>query len=63
MDTLTWRKSTRSGFNNNDCVEVARAAGTFYTRDSKDPDGPRHSLPIAEAASFIEAVKRGTYDL
>ncbi|WP_019629341.1 DUF397 domain-containing protein [Actinomadura atramentaria] len=63
MFDLTWRKSTRSGFSNNECVEVARAAGTFYARDSKDPEGPRHRLLIAEAAAFIAAVKRGTYDL
>jgi hypothetical protein len=63
MDTLTWRKSTRSGFNGNDCVEIARNAGTFYTRDSKDPEGPQHRLPLNEATAFIAAVKQGKYDL
>ncbi|WP_084693069.1 DUF397 domain-containing protein [Actinomadura atramentaria] len=64
MPDLVWRKSLRSSFvKNAECVEVARAAGSFYTRDSKDPDGPRHCLPLPEAAAFIAAVKRGRYDL
>jgi hypothetical protein len=36
-----WRKSTRSGNNGGNCVEVARnLPGTVAVRDSKDSDGP-----------------------
>ncbi|MEO3826066.1 DUF397 domain-containing protein [Actinomadura sp. B10D3] len=40
----TWRKSSYSGSNGGDCVELADATGTaadaVAVRDSKDPDGP-----------------------
>ena len=36
-----WRKSTRSGGNGGDCVEVAgNLPGVVGVRDSKDPAGP-----------------------
>lgn len=38
---LTWRKSTLSGTNNDNCVEVASLpGGGRAVRDSKNPDGP-----------------------
>ncbi|MFD6663883.1 DUF397 domain-containing protein [Micromonospora chalcea] len=43
-----WRKSTRSGDNGGDCVEVAtNLPGVVAVRDSKDPSGPwlRFSSP------------------
>ncbi|GAB7049386.1 DUF397 domain-containing protein [Catenuloplanes indicus] len=38
MDHLTWKKSTRSGPNGGDCIEVATANEHIYVRDSKNPD-------------------------
>ncbi|MFG1674619.1 DUF397 domain-containing protein [Micromonospora sp. NPDC049282] len=36
-----WRKSTRSGDNGGDCVEVStNLPGLVAVRDSKDPNGP-----------------------
>jgi hypothetical protein len=36
-----WRKSSRSGSNGGNCVEVARnLPGVIAVRDSKDLDGP-----------------------
>jgi hypothetical protein len=36
-----WRKSSRSGGNGGDCVEVADGpTGVVGVRDSKDPTGP-----------------------
>jgi hypothetical protein len=36
-----WHKSTRSGSNGGDCVEVAdNLPDVVAVRDSKDPDGP-----------------------
>ncbi|WP_433155245.1 DUF397 domain-containing protein [Actinomadura nitritigenes] len=41
---MSWRKSTRSGENGGDCVELADAAGAVAdavaVRDSKESDGP-----------------------
>lgn len=36
---LSWRKSSYSGNNGGQCVEVA-ARGLIVVRDSKDPQGP-----------------------
>ncbi|MEU8386678.1 DUF397 domain-containing protein [Micromonospora sp. NPDC048843] len=40
-----WRKSTRSGDNGGNCVEVAtNLPGVVAVRDSKDPAGPTLSF-------------------
>ncbi|MBQ0984208.1 DUF397 domain-containing protein [Streptomyces sp. F63] len=49
-DELTWVKSSYSGTNGGDCVEVAMAAGAVHVRDSKRAEGPaigvhRHTWP------------------
>ena len=36
----TWRKSSRSVGQNDQCVEMAAVAGLIGIRDSKHPDGP-----------------------
>lgn len=36
---VTWRKSTFSGGNGSDCVEVGQAAGRVMVRDTKDRAG------------------------
>ncbi|MDH6126175.1 DUF397 domain-containing protein [Kitasatospora sp. GP82] len=55
-----WRKSTYSGDNGGNCIEVDDARpGTV--RDSKDPDGPRlHFTPEAWAA-FTHATANGEF--
>nr|MDT0662115.1 DUF397 domain-containing protein [Micromonospora sp. DSM 115978] len=35
-----WRKSSRSGPNDSNCVEVAEVGESVGVRDSKDPAGP-----------------------
>ena len=37
MDTLKWRKSSRSNINGGECVEVARLPYAIGIRDSKNP--------------------------
>lgn len=37
---VVWRKSSRSGANDSNCVEVAEVPGGLAVRDSKDPTGP-----------------------
>ncbi|MGA5559996.1 DUF397 domain-containing protein [Streptomyces platensis] len=50
---LVWTKSTYSGSNNNDCVEVAPTPSTIHIRDSKNPDGPQLHLRPAAWADFV----------
>lgn len=60
LSLATWRKSSRSGGNGGQCVEVARnLPGGVAVRDSKDPDGARLVLGQSEWAAFIRAVKAG----
>jgi hypothetical protein len=58
-----WRKSSRSGPNGGSCVEVATLPAAVAVRDSKDPNGPKLTLPPADWQSLIESVKTGRYDL
>jgi hypothetical protein len=51
---LTWRKSTHSGANGGDCVEVASTGKFLITvRDSKDPNGPKLAFTALAWQSFI----------
>ncbi|WP_203997083.1 DUF397 domain-containing protein [Micromonospora lutea] len=57
MAGARWRKSTKSGNNQGDCIEVADdLPGVVGVRDSKDPNGPALVFtPIAWRA-FIARV-------
>lgn len=49
-----WRKSTRSGDNGGNCVEVARnLPRVVAVRDSKNPSGPVMLVSPADWASFV----------
>ncbi|MFG1744163.1 DUF397 domain-containing protein [Micromonospora chalcea] len=53
-----WRKSTRSGDNNGNCVEFAdNLPGFVAVRDSKDPAGPVLSFSPDAWVSFVRAAK------
>jgi Domain of unknown function (DUF397) len=62
MDHLSaeWRKSTYSGGNGGNCVEVARSLPrAVAVRDSKDPDGPTLIASPAAWEAFMASVKAG----
>jgi hypothetical protein len=58
-----WRKSTRSGPNCDNCVEVAAVDGAVAVRDSKHPNGPALIFTPAEWGAFVSGVKVGEFDL
>lgn len=61
---VEWRKSTRSGSNGGDCVEVARnLRGTVAVRDSKDSEGPKLIFAPGDWRTFAAGVKAGAFDL
>jgi len=53
-----WRKSSRSGDNGGNCVEVARNLPHIVAvRDSKKPDGPVLIISRGEWARFITRLR------
>lgn len=61
MTNLTgaqWRRSSRSGSNGGNCVEVAdNLPDVVAVRDSKDPTGPAITFTPAAWSTFITACK------
>ena len=54
----TWRKSTRSGSNAGNCVEVAdNLPGRVLVRDTKDRDGGTLAFEPAAWAVFVNLAK------
>ncbi|MER7206770.1 MULTISPECIES: DUF397 domain-containing protein [Streptosporangium] len=70
MDSLTrelvsaaWRKSSLSGSDGGNCVEVARLGGGHIgVRDSKNITGPALAFTASGWESFVKGVKNGTFD-
>ena len=54
---ITWRKSTYSGNNGGQCVEVGNAACVIAVRDSKDPHGPVLAFSPQTWRQFAAQVK------
>lgn len=53
-----WRKSSRSGSNGGNCVEVAdNLPGLVAVRDSKDPAGPVLAFAPVAWSTFTTALK------
>ena len=63
MITAEWKKSTRSGGNSGQCVEVRRHGGAVQVRDSKDPNGPVLTFTNAEWGAFVDGATRGEFNL
>jgi hypothetical protein len=63
LSGANWRKSSRSGGNGGNCVEVAdNLSGVVAVRDSKDSAGPTLTFTPMEWAAFVDGVKRGEFD-
>jgi hypothetical protein len=60
LGAVTWIKSSYSGDNGGDCVEVAPGfPGRVPVRDSKNPGGAALAVSPAGWASFLATVKDG----
>lgn len=58
MTGVQWRKSTRSGSNGGNCVEVAdNLPGTVLVRDTKDRDGGTLTFRPEAWAGFVDLAK------
>ena len=59
LSRASWRKSTRSSSEGQNCVEIAaNLPGIVAVRDSKNPDGAKLIFTSAEWTAFIHRVKR-----
>jgi hypothetical protein len=62
LTNAEWRKSTYSGSNGGNCVEVAaNLPGVVAVRDSKDPDGGALVFATREWRAFINDAKGGQF--
>jgi hypothetical protein len=50
---LNWFKSSYSGSEGDDCVEVAVGSGAVHVRDSKEQGGPSFSVSGRAWAGFV----------
>ncbi len=51
---LTWHKSSYSGAEGGDCVEVAAGTGSVHIRDSKAVTGPVVEISREAWTDFVE---------
>ncbi|MDG9721205.1 DUF397 domain-containing protein [Streptomyces sp. DH41] len=60
LSNVEWRKSSYSGSNGGECVEVAvgRPAGAAVpVRDSKKPDGPVVTVSAGAWSAFVDGLR------
>ncbi|MEU3168338.1 DUF397 domain-containing protein [Streptosporangium sp. NPDC006930] len=63
LSDAVWRKSSRSGGNGGQCVEVAaNLPGVIALRDSKNPDGPKLLFTPTAWDTFVRRIKTGDFD-
>lgn len=58
VEVAEWRKASRST-DTGACVEVAETQEFRLLRDSKDPDGPWLTFPVAAFEAFVGTIKGG----
>ncbi|WP_327188461.1 DUF397 domain-containing protein [Streptomyces xinghaiensis] len=58
IPSLTWHKSSYSGSNGGQCVEVAVGPGAVHVRDSKDRTGAVLAVAADEWSAFVEFAAR-----
>jgi hypothetical protein len=57
MNNPTWRKSSYSGSNGGECIEVGSYQGRVLVRDTKDQNGPMLQVSQAVWRKFAKRVK------
>ncbi|MEW1679459.1 DUF397 domain-containing protein [Streptomyces noursei] len=63
LNGAIWRKSSYSGNNESQCVEIAvNIPDLIPVRDSKDKEGPALTFNTEAFSTFIQRVKAGRLD-
>jgi hypothetical protein len=63
FDTVQWRKSSYSGQEGTDCVELAGSPTQVGVRDSKRPEAGHLALSQVAFRELVVGVKSGALDL
>jgi hypothetical protein len=63
LSRAVWQKSSRSGPNCDNCVEVAFVDQAIAVRDSKNPTGPVLIFTADEWDAFVGGARDGEFDL
>ena len=58
LTRAVWRKSSYTGPNGGECVELASVPESVAVRDSKDPDGPKLLVARRAFAVLLSDLKR-----
>ncbi len=61
MESLRWRKSSRSSASGPDCMEIALVSSGAAVRDSKNADGARLRFSGHGWETFLAAAKTGAF--
>ncbi|MFI7606930.1 DUF397 domain-containing protein [Micromonospora sp. NPDC049366] len=62
LTQATWFKSSKSGPNCDNCVEVAYVTGAVGVRDSKDKSGPALVFAPGDWRAFVSHAREGAFD-
>jgi hypothetical protein len=63
LKTATWRKATKSGSNQGNCLEVAPLSeGRVALRDTEAPHQPPYVVSAGVWDAFIDGAKKGEFD-
>lgn len=62
LSRAVWRKSSRSGGNGGQCVEVASLPDMTAVRDSKNPTGPALTFQPDRWSAFLDDVRANRFD-
>ncbi|MER6684373.1 DUF397 domain-containing protein [Streptomyces olivaceoviridis] len=57
-ESLAWFKSSYSGSQGGDCLEVATTPTTIHIRDSKNTPGPTLTLSPVTWTRFLDGIAR-----
>jgi hypothetical protein len=57
LDSRTWRKSSHSGSNGGNCIEITTTPDAVAVRDSNDPYGPVLTFVGQDWQRFADQVK------
>lgn len=60
---INWRKSSRSGNNGGDCIEVGSEPDIVGIRDSKNRAGGHLAISPQQWTRFVASIDAGRFDI